>query len=351
MAAREHIVVAQPGAAERMPELRALLPQASWTVLPPAAPGWELAAEQAAAAAILFADFPPANVADMGALEWIQLGSHGYAQFAGTVLPDGVTVSNASGANDLPIAQWCVLMLLALSRELPGMLAAQREHRWDRSSVFQSEITGRRAGVLGFGSIGREVTRHLRALGLEVWAMSRSGTADRGPRFDPLDRSELPVTWPDRSFTFDQAEEFYSGLDALVIALPIASGTVGLVDARALSLLRPGALLLNPARAGVVDEVALLGALRSGRLGGAALDDHYRQPMPPDDPFFDAPRTIVTAHISGSTGSTFYEQRIWRLFEENLGRRARGEPLLNVIRREDLELSPRAAGSGTARAG
>ena len=78
--------------------------------------------------------------------------------------------------------------------------------------------------------------------------------------------------------------------------------------------------------------------MRSGHLGGAALDDHYRQPMPPDDPFWDAPNTIVSAHISGSTGSPWYQQRIWDLFLENAQRRATGRPMLNVIARRDLEL-------------
>jgi phosphoglycerate dehydrogenase-like enzyme len=337
----DHVVVAQPGAEERLPELRRRFPEASWTVLPPAHPGWDIDPEPAARATVLFADLPPARIGAMASLRWIQLGSHGYAQLAGTRLSPRVAVTNASGVNGIPIGQWCALMLLALSRDLPGMLAAQREHRWDRSAVFQTEVTGRRAGVLGFGDVGREATRQLQALGLEVWAMSRSGIRDRGPRFDPRGGSDGIA--PDRAFASDEAEEFYSGLDVLVVALPISSGTAGLVDARVLSLLRPGALLLNPARAGVVDEGALLDALRSGRLGGAALDDHYRQPMPADDPFFDAPRTIVTSHISGSTGSSFYEERIWRLFAENLGRRARGEALLNVIRRDDLDL---AGGSG-----
>jgi phosphoglycerate dehydrogenase-like enzyme len=276
----------------------------------------------------------------MSSLRWMQLGSHGYAQLAGTQLPAGVTVTNGGGVNGIPIAQWCVLMLLALARDLPGMLTAQREHRWDRSRDFQTEVTGRRVGILGYGDVGREVARQMRALGLEVWAMSRSDVGVARPRFDPRLWQPDAVT-PDRSFAFREAKEFYRGVDVLVVALPVASTTTGLVDAAALALLRPGALLLNPARAGVVDEAALLDALRSRRLGGAALDDHYRQPMPVNDPFFDLPRTIVTSHISGSTGSSFYDQRIWGLLAENLQRHLRGEALLNVIRPDDLELGPR----------
>ncbi|MCW2898299.1 MAG: hypothetical protein JWO67_564 [Streptosporangiaceae bacterium] len=334
----EHIVVAQPGATEHLPPLRARFPEVTWTTLLPSTPGWDLDADLAARATVLFADFPPAKVASMSSLRWMQLGSHGYAQLAGTRLPAGVTVAGGGGVNGIPIAQWCVLMLLALARNLPGMLAAQREHRWDRSAIFQTEITGRRVGILGYGSVGQEVARQMRALGLEVWVMSRSDTRTGRLRFDPRPGEPRAII-PDRSFGFGEAQQFYRGVDVLVVALPIASGTAGLVDRAALSLLPRGALLLNPARAGVVDEAALLDALRSGMLGGAALDDHYRQPMPADDPFFDLPTTIVTSHISGSTGSSFYHERIWRLLAENLARHLRGEALLNVIRPEDLELA------------
>jgi phosphoglycerate dehydrogenase-like enzyme len=253
--------------------------------------------------------------------------------------PDAV-VTNASGANDPPIAEWCVMMLLALGRRLPDMLAAQRERRWDRAPAYQGELCGKRVGILGFGNIGREVARYCQALGFEVWVMSRSGLRDRGARYDPRRRPPDDVPEPARVFGLDERPQFFAGLDALVVTTPLTSRTRGLVDASALAQLPPHALLLNPARAGVVDEYALIEALRYGRLGGAALDDHYRQPMPPDDPFWDLPNTIVTAHISGSTASPWYRDRIWDLFLTNLRRRAAGEALLNVIARHDLELAP-----------
>jgi phosphoglycerate dehydrogenase-like enzyme len=306
VATHEHVVLAQAGAEEQVPLLRSLHPDATWSTLPPAMPGWSLDPTLAARTTVLFADFPPTEVAGMGALRWIQLGSHGYAQFNGVELQ------------------------------------AQREHRWDRSEAFQAEVTGRPVGILGYGSIGREVTRQMRSLALEVWVMSRSGVGGRVPRYHPSVPPARAWSAADRSFTLDRAEEFYRGLDVLVIAVPISSATAGMVDARALALLRPGALLLNPAHAGVVDEAALLDAPRSGRLGGAALDDHHRQPVPTDDPFFDLPRTLMTSHISGSTGSAFYEQRIWQLFRENLGRYAGGGDMLNVVARDDLELAGEA---------
>jgi phosphoglycerate dehydrogenase-like enzyme len=323
----DRIVIAQAGADEHLQGLDADVVDA--------APGWTAPPDTT----VLFVDQPPANLAELTRLEWVQLGSHGYGQLSGHGLPESAVVTNASGVQDRPIAEWVVMMLLALGRRLPDMLAAQREHRWDRDDAYQSELRGMPVGLLGFGSIGREVARLLHPLGMPVHVMTRSRNRDRGARYDPLRRAPDAVPEPDRWFTFDERAAFYAGIRALVVAVPDSAGTRGLVDAEAIAGMPRGALLLNPARARVVDEDALLSALRSGQLGGAALDDHYRQPMPPDDPFWDAPNTIATAHISGSTGSPWYRQRIWELFLENARRRGAGEPMLNVIARADLDLA------------
>jgi phosphoglycerate dehydrogenase-like enzyme len=328
----DHLVIGQPGADEHLDAIGAAFPDATLTMVD-AAPEWVADPDTT----VLFADQPPANVAELTRLSWVQLGSHGYRQLSGLPLPADVVVTNASGVQDRPIAEWVVMMLLALGRRLPDMMAAQREHRWDRSEAYQAELRGMPVGLLGFGSIGREVARLLQPLGMPVHVMTRSRNRDRGARFDPLGHSPDAVPEPDRWFLLDDRDEFYSGIRALVVAVPDNGGTRGLVDTTALARLPRGALVLNPARARVVDEAALLAALRSGHLGGAALDDHYRQPMPPDDPFWDATNTVVTAHISGSNGSPWYQQRIWALFLDNARRRAAAQPLLNVIARADLD--------------
>ena len=290
MQAREHILIAQPDGERHLEALGVAAPGAQATEIDPIQPGGEdISPELAAVTTVLFADHCPRNVAEMHQLRWVQLGSHGYSQLNGVQLHPDAVVTNASGVNDLPIAEWCIMMLLALGRKLPDMLAAQREHRWDRSPAFQAELRGRRVGILGFGNIGREVARHCLALGLEVWVMSRGGLHDRGERYDPLRRPAGDVPDVARVFTLDERAQFFAGLDALVITTPLTGRTRGLVDATALAQLPRHAVVLNPARAGVVDEYALIDALRNGRLGGAALDDHYRQPMPPDDPFWALP--------------------------------------------------------------
>ncbi|MDQ6895277.1 MAG: hypothetical protein M3171_01475 [Actinomycetota bacterium] len=330
----DHVAIGQPRAEEHLDRVRAAFPGATVTTVDTGR-GW-VACE---GTTVLFVDQPPANVADLGRLSWVQLGSHGYRQVSGLPLPDDVVVTNASGVQDRPIAEWVVMMLLALGRRLPDMLTAQREHRWDRAEAYQAELRGMPVGLLGFGNIGRETARLLQPLGMPVHVLTRSRNHDRGARFDPFDRAPGAVPEPDHWFLLGRPGErdaFYSGIRALVVAVPDTAGTRGLVDAAALAALPRGALLLNPARARVVDEDALLAALRSGHLGGAAIDDHYRQPMPLDDPFWETPNTLVTAHISGSDGSPYYGRRVWALFLDNARRRASGRPMLNVIDPEDL---------------
>lgn len=331
------IVIAQPVVPDALDRVRELAGPRPVEVIEPYAPSADLPGSLLNDAQILFADQPPHNIAAARQLRWMQLGSHGYGQLDGCRLPEEAVVTNASGVQDVPIAEWCVLMMLLLSRDAVGMLTAQREHRWDRNPVFQGELAGKRVGIWGYGNIGRELARACRALGLEVFVLSRSGAQDRGLRYHG--REGAGSVAPDALFHAGEEAEFLAELDFLVLTLPLTRSTRGLVDADILRGLPPRAFLLNPARAGIVDEPALLDALRSGTIAGAALDDHYRQPMPPDDPFWDLPNTVVTAHISGSNYSPHFRTRIWDLFCANLDRWTRGEELLNVIDRADLGLA------------
>lgn len=337
------IVVAQPIDPDGLATTRAIVPGARIDIIEPFTEREALPSRLTDRTAVLFADVAPANVASMHSLRWIQLGSHGFGQFSGRALPRGVQVCNASGVNDIPIAEWCVMMMLALRRDLPGMLADQAAHRWNRAATYQAELRQRRVGILGYGNIGQELARLCRALGLQVWVLSRFRSGARDLRYHPFEAETLI---PDRSFTHETRAEFFAGIDVLAVTTPATSTTRGLVDAQALAWLPRHAVLLNPARAGVVDERALLDALRDGRIAGAALDDHYRSPMPPEDPFWDLPNTIISPHVSGSSGSTYFRHRIWDLFNRNLQRFVSGDPLLNLIAAVDLELATTARPEG-----
>ncbi|TDC48612.1 D-2-hydroxyacid dehydrogenase [Jiangella ureilytica] len=333
----EHIVVAQPVDDAGLRRVRELAGDARVDVVAPYGPGERLPAALTTAT-VLFADQCPAGAEELTRLRWLQLGSAGYAQLAGAQLRPGVAVANASGVNDIPIAEWCLLMMLTFRRRLPTILAEQRSRRWNRAAAFQAELRGLRVGFAGYGNVGQESARLARAAGLEIWTLTRSAPGPRAGRYDPLDRPEPDWPVPNRAFGYDRRAEFYAGLDYLVVAVPAASSTQGLIDAAALAALPPHAVLLNPARAHVVDERALRDALATGAIAGAALDTHYRSPLAADDPVWDLPNTVITPHISGSTGSTHFVARLWDLFGRNLARHLAGRPLLNLIDPADLEL-------------
>lgn len=326
-------LVAQPVHEEWLARVRAAAPGAVIDLRDPIAPGERLPEAELCDRTVLFTDHPPANAAALTSLRWLQLGSAGYQQLAGVALPEGVRVTNAGGVNDIPIAEWCVLMMLTLGRRLPDALRDQDARRWIRADAYQAELRGRRVGIFGYGSIGREVARLSRGLGLEVWALSRGGFGPRPDRYGSAWTDGAGS--PDRGFEPADLAEFLAGLDVLVVTAPLTDETRGTFGARELALLPSHAVLLNPARAHIVDEAALLDALRSGRLAGAALDSHYREPMPPDDPFWTAPNTVVTPHVSGSTGSPHFTERLWELFALNLDRFRSGEPLLNEVADRD----------------
>jgi len=290
------------------------------------------------AGTVLLCEVPPAILSDMTSLEWIQLGSAGYEQLRGLPLRTwGVRVTTASGANDVPIAEWCFTMMVMFERDLRRLLENQRARLWDRSARFQSELRGRRVGVIGYGNIGREVGRVCRCLGLELWAMDCAPIGPRPDRYAPPGTGDPEGVLPHRKFVTEQMADFLPYLDYLILTMPLTLSTRGIIGERELRMLKPSAVLLNPARGPLVDEAALLAALREGWIAGAALDAHYQYPLPPEHPLWGMPNVILTPHISGSSAGREFLPRVWELFAENLARYLAGRPLLNELSAAELD--------------
>jgi phosphoglycerate dehydrogenase-like enzyme len=207
---------------------------------------------------------------------------------------------------------------------------------WDRRARFQSELRGRRVGIIGYGNIGREVARVCSALELEIWAMNRAPIGPTPLKFAPAGTGDPRGVLPHRRFTMHEMAQFLPHLDYLVLTTALNARTHGLLGERELGMLRSTAVVLNPARAHLIDEGALRRALREGWIAGAAIDSHYREPLPADDPTRDLPNVILTPHISGSTLSPHYAARLWELFGSNLVRFLAGQPLLNEVAWADL---------------
>jgi phosphoglycerate dehydrogenase-like enzyme len=245
-------------------------------------------------------------------LRWMHSFSAGVDDpFFRTLQDRGVRLTTSSGAQAVPIAQTVLMYLLALSRDLRGWLDDQAVQRWAPRSI--RDLQGLTLGVVGLGPIGLEVARLGAAFGMQVIGVRRRVRGDE----------------PCETWSWEHLPQLWPRADAVVLAVPLSDETRALVDADTLARMKPGAWLVNVARGEVVDEDALVEALRSGALGGAGLDVFREEPLPPESPLWSLPNVIVTPHSSGTNAGN--EDRAAAIFLENLERYLRGDPLRNEV--------------------
>ncbi|MBI4506889.1 MAG: D-2-hydroxyacid dehydrogenase [Chloroflexi bacterium] len=256
---------------------------------------------------------PPDLFRQAGHLGWVQAMGAGVEDLVAAPLPAGAVVTRVVGLYDTFISEYVLGYVLAHSLHMLEALEAQRAHRW--ADYMIGRLAGKRLGAAGLGSIGRAVVAKARCLGMDVWGLSRSGRADG-----------VAVT---RAFGTAQVLDFVAGLDYLAITLPHTPETAGLFGAPAFAALPRGAFVVNAGRGAVVDEAALLEALRSGHLGGAALDVFRAEPLPPDSPLWGLPNVFITPHAAGPNVPV----EVVDYFLANLERYRRGEPLVGVVDR------------------
>ncbi len=304
---------------------------------PPEEKARRLDPERIADAEVLLCTIPPENFADMQAVKWVQLASTGYSQlFEHKLHERNIRATNGRGCFDVPIAEWNVAMMVNLARDLRQLVRNQEAAVWDRSAIFQREIRGMTLGIWGYGGIGRETARLAKAMGLKVHVFARNGVGPREGVYHVPGTSDPEGVLPDQVFRSGEEMAFLHGLDFLVLALPLTKHTEGLIGERELRALPDHAYVLNPARGPIIQEEALIQALREKWIAGAALDTHYHYPMPPEHPLWKMPNVIFTPHISGSSLSPSFLTHLWDIFSNNVQRYADGQPLLNELTREQL---------------
>lgn len=227
----------------------------------------------------------------------------------------GVRITTSGGSTAQPIAQTAIAALLMLAREFPRWIEAQRERRWEpmRGQNVPRDLAGQTAVIVGLGHIGKEIARLARVLGLNVIGVRRSARTS-ADRVDEL--------YPPQGLA-----DLASRADWLILACPLTQETRGMVDAALLAQLPRHARLINIARGEIVEEAALIEALREGRLAGAYLDVFEQEPLPQDSPLWNMPNVLVSPHNSSAAAGN--ERRVFDIFLENLGRMARNETLLN----------------------
>jgi phosphoglycerate dehydrogenase-like enzyme len=239
----------------------------------------------------------------------------------------GIVITNARGVFSRPIAEYVMLMILAVSRRLPQLLELQRERTWQ--PLEGAELRDVTVGIVGLGSIGRAVGALATAFGCRVIAVRRRADAGSAPTAAELDEMPLGEAMLERVEGPDRLPELMAESDFVVLAAPLTADTEGMIGEAVLARAKPGSWLINVARGALIDERALLRALRDGVIGGAVLDAFVEEPLPPMSPFYDLPNVIVTPHTSWSSGRVL--DRSVELFCENLRRFAAKEPLLNVV--------------------
>jgi phosphoglycerate dehydrogenase-like enzyme len=232
------------------------------------------------------------------------------------LVDSNVTVTNMRGAHGRCIAEHAFAMLLALTRQLIPLHEAQQRHEWGIRNIRGTlrELTGNTMVVVGMGTIGSTIARRGTAFEMRVIGVDMQ-------QVEPPEGVE--AVWG-----LDRLDEALSIADVVAIATPQTHRTRGMIDARRINLLKPDAYLIVISRGKIIDEAALIASLREGRLAGAGLDVTYTEPLPADNPLWDAPNLIVTPHCSAASEQT--RQRTLAIARENLRRFVAGEPLINI---------------------
>jgi D-2-hydroxyacid dehydrogenase (NADP+) len=271
-------------------------------------------------------------------LRWIQLPSAGVDHLLGTpVWASDIVICSSAGIHAVPMAEHGMAMLLALVRQLPAIVRAQDTDSWNHDlGQHVGELRGRTMGILGWGKIGNSLAQLATAFGMRVVGTRYSVAVPQGvPRAvsaysDPpwLEPDDLPA---DIIYPSAQIDEVVSGSDVVVSLLPLTEETRHVLGERQFAAMPRGAIFISLGRGAVVDEDALIRALRSGRLAAAGLDVFESEPLPRSSPLWHMHNVIVSPHVGGNSDRT--TERAAHLFAVNLSRYLEGHALLNVVDR------------------
>jgi phosphoglycerate dehydrogenase-like enzyme len=248
-------------------------------------------------------------------LRWIQAMSAGVDTLPEEIRNSPVVVTNVSGIHAVPIAEFILQYMLMFAKRAPLCFQLKQEQRYER--FFPETLTGKTAGIIGLGSIGRETARLAKSFHMRVLASHRTAKPGEKARYvdEVLTRAELP--------------HLLEACDFVVLAVPLTAETAKLIGPEELRLMRREAYLINIARGGVVDEAALIQALEEHTIAGAALDVFATEPLPRESRLWDLPNVIFSPHVSGTMPD--YTARTTDVFCENLTRYLAGKRLLHRV--------------------
>jgi phosphoglycerate dehydrogenase-like enzyme len=283
----------------------------------------ELASSLAEADVLCSYDIP-ANWREVAPrLRWLQVPGAGVDSLKSLGLlkaDSGLVITSAAGIHATTICEYVFGSMLMFNWNWPQMIRLQRQHIWARSPSWyklgRRELIGQTLGIIGVGSIGRQIAKLGHAFGMRVLGM----------RHTPPAKGEADSD-VDMYYEREQLHDLLGQSDYVVLAVPLTPDTDRMIGEAELRAMRPNAYLINVARGRIVDEQALIRALKEEWIMGAGLDVTEEEPLPPDSPLYSMPNVILTPHISGN--SVHYEERLAGLFADNLRRFRAAEPLRN----------------------
>lgn len=282
---------------------------------------------------VLYCFTPPRDLTRAPKLRWVQLHSAGVDHLRGhPVWNSDIVVTTTSGIHAVPIGEFTFALLLALARKIPKIVRLQERGEWPRQRwelLSGLELRGKTIGIVGYGSIGREIGRIAKyGFNMHVLAMRRTMQHPRR-RYNEPGVGDPEGRVPERWFAPEEINAMASACDFLVLAAPATDETRGMIGEEQLRAMKAHALLINISRGELVDERALVTALKEGWIAGAGLDAFAIEPLPRGSQLWHLDNVIVSPHVSGVTGK--YDERAAALFAENLRRYLTGLPLLNVV--------------------
>lgn len=252
-------------------------------------------------------------------LKWIHSTAAGVGQLMYSELrASDIVVTNARGIHSKPMAEHILGMIIAMSRKFPEAYRFQRESHWAQQEIWDArpfELNGKILLIIGFGSIGCELARLVQPIGMRVWGITRSGRADGHFAERILPAAELHSALPHADF--------------VLVAAPETPETKRMIGEKELAVMKKSAYLINVARGTLVNQDALIAALRARSIAGAELDVTEEEPLPPESPLWKLDNVFVTPHISAATDLLWERQE--KLLLENLERWFDGRELLNRV--------------------
>ncbi len=275
------------------------------------------------------------GLAEVPALRCVQLDTSGVDHVRATELwATDIPIATLGGIAPVPMAEYAMMTILELAHRIPLVEQLRATRTWPSNAERLSSLTphalaGSTVGIIGYGRIGREISRLATAFGMNVIGVRRTAGGASAAQFD-TGRMELDADRAD-VVTMDRLDEALTRSDFLVVVVPLTELTRGMIGAVQLDLLPHGAFVINIARGGIVDETALLERLRDGRVGGVAVDVFDSEPLRADSVWWSEPGALVTPHLAGLAPQ--YHAQTLDLVVENLTRLATGQPLVNEVDR------------------